>query len=117
MSEEVKALESMIGEEYKYGFTTDVEYEEFPKGISEDIIKELSARKNEPEWMTEFRLNAYRAWKDMEEPTWFNLELHLPSRPPLRHQTQGPPPRRLVRSSLLCSLQHTHLRPLRCPRS
>ena len=49
MSEETKALESMIGEEYKYGFTTDVEYEDFPKGISEDIIRELSARKEEPE--------------------------------------------------------------------
>lgn len=45
MSEEVKALESMIGEEYKYGFTTDVEYEDFPKGISEEIVRELSKEK------------------------------------------------------------------------
>ena len=62
MSEETKALESMIGEEYKYGFTTDVEYEDFPKGISENIIRELSSRKDEPEWMLEFRLgDALRA--------------------------------------------------------
>jgi len=46
---ETKALEEMIGEEYKHGFTTDVEYEDFPKGINEDIIRKLSARKNEPE--------------------------------------------------------------------
>ena len=78
MSEEIKALESMIGEEYKYGFTTDVEYEEFPKGISEDIVREISKRKNEPEWMLEFRLKAYRAWTEMEEPDWFNATYNKP---------------------------------------
>lgn len=78
MSEEVKALESMIGEEYKYGFTTDVEYEDFPKGISEEIVRELSKRKNEPEWMTDFRVKAYHAWKEMEEPTWFNATYKKP---------------------------------------
>jgi len=75
---ETKALESMIGEEYKYGFTTDVEYEEFPKGLNEDIIRELSHRKNEPEWMTEFRLKAYRHWLEMEEPSWFNATYEKP---------------------------------------
>ena len=78
MSEETKALESMIGEEYKYGFTTDVEYEDFPKGISEDIIRELSSRKEEPEWMLEFRLKSYRAWLEMEEPEWFNATYTKP---------------------------------------
>lgn len=75
---ETQALESMIGEEYKYGFSTDIEYEEFPKGINEDIIRELSARKDEPEWMLEFRLKAYRAWSEMEEPEWFNAEYEKP---------------------------------------
>jgi len=75
---ETQALESMIGEEYKYGFSTDIEYEEFPKGINEDIIRELSARKEEPEWMLEFRLKAYRAWTEMEEPDWFNAEYEKP---------------------------------------
>ena len=75
---ETKALESMIGEEYKYGFTTDVEYEDFPKGLNEDIIREISRRKNEPEWMTEFRLKAYRAWTGMEEPDWFNATYKKP---------------------------------------
>lgn len=75
---ETQALESMIGEEYKYGFSTDVEYEEFPTGLNEDIIRELSARKDEPEWMLEFRLKAYRAWTEMEEPDWFNAEYKKP---------------------------------------
>ncbi|MFD2532268.1 Fe-S cluster assembly protein SufB [Gracilimonas halophila] len=75
---EMQALESMIGEDYKYGFSTDIEYEEFPKGINEDIIRELSALKEEPEWMLEFRLKAYRAWTEMEEPDWFNAEYEKP---------------------------------------
>ncbi len=75
---ETKLLESMIGEEYKYGFTTDVEYEEFPKGLNEDIIRKLSAIKEEPEWLLEFRLKAYRNWLTMEEPEWFNAEYEKP---------------------------------------
>ena len=75
---ETKALESMIGEEYKYGFTTDVEYEEFPTGLNEDIVRLISEKKEEPEWMTEFRLKAYRAWTEMEEPDWFNATYESP---------------------------------------
>ena len=75
---ETQALESMVGGEYKYGFTTDVEYEDFPKGISEEIIREISRRKNEPEWVTEFRLEAFEKWKQMEEPDWPNLEYDRP---------------------------------------
>jgi Fe-S cluster assembly protein SufB len=78
LSDGVKELESMIGEEYKYGFTTDVEYEDFPVGISEEIVRELSARKEEPEWMTDFRVKAYHAWKEMEEPSWFNATYNKP---------------------------------------
>jgi Fe-S cluster assembly protein SufB len=75
---ETKALESMIGEEYKYGFTTDVEYEEFPTGLNEDVVRLISEKKDEPEWMTEFRLKAYRAWTEMEEPDWFNATYESP---------------------------------------
>jgi len=75
---ETKALESMIGEDYKYGFTTDVEYEEFPKGINEEIVRLISSKKDEPEWMTEFRLKAYRAWTEMDEPSWFNATYTKP---------------------------------------
>ncbi len=76
---ETQALESMIDEEYKYGFSTDIEYEEFPLGINEDIIRQLSAIKEEPEWMLEFRLKAYRAWREMEEPEWFNATYEKPN--------------------------------------
>ncbi|MDR8391042.1 Fe-S cluster assembly protein SufB [Aliifodinibius sp. S!AR15-10] len=75
---ETEALESMVGGEYKYGFTTDIEYEDFPTGINEDIIREISRRKNEPEWVTEFRLEAFEKWKKMEEPDWANIEYKKP---------------------------------------
>jgi Fe-S cluster assembly protein SufB len=68
----------MISEDHKYGFTTDVEYEEFPKGINEEIVRLISAKKDEPEWMTEFRLKAYRAWTEMDEPSWFNATYTKP---------------------------------------
>ena len=71
-------LHEFIGEEYKYGFTTDVEYDDFPKGLNEDIIRQLSAIKNEPEWMLEFRLKAFRAWSEMDEPEWFNASYVKP---------------------------------------
>lgn len=75
---ETEALESMVGGEYKYGFTTDVEYEDFPTGINEDIIREISRRKDEPEWVLEFRLEAFEKWKQMEEPDWANIEYDKP---------------------------------------
>jgi Fe-S cluster assembly protein SufB len=57
-------------EDYKYGFVTDIEIEDFPKGLSEDIIRLLSSKKNEPEWLLEFRLKGYRQWLKMPHPTW-----------------------------------------------
>lgn len=70
---EFDALDNVVTQPYKYGFTTEVEYEEFPKGLNEDIIRLLSARKNEPEFMLEYRLKAYRTWLTMEEPKWHNV--------------------------------------------
>jgi Fe-S cluster assembly protein SufB len=67
-------LSSYVGQDYKYGFVTDIEYDEFPKGLSEDIIREISRRKEEPEFMLEFRLKAYRHWLTMTEPTWPNVD-------------------------------------------
>jgi Fe-S cluster assembly protein SufB len=60
--------------EYKYGFVTDIEADSLPKGLNEDIIKQLSAKKEEPEFMLEWRLKAYRHWLTMEEPTWPNVK-------------------------------------------
>jgi len=59
---------------YKYGFETEIETEKAPKGLNEDIIRFISAKKGEPEWMLEWRLQAYRLWTKMEEPRWANVE-------------------------------------------
>jgi len=66
-------VEEMAGE-YKYGFTTDVEMEMAPKGLSEEVIRFISAKKDEPEWMLNWRLKAYRAWLKMEEPDWAKVD-------------------------------------------
>jgi Fe-S cluster assembly protein SufB len=65
----MKAEEKMK-EDYKYGFVTDIEAEEFPKGVTEEIVRLLSAKKNEPEWLLEFRLKGLRQWQKMEHPSW-----------------------------------------------
>lgn len=69
-------LEEITSSEYKYGFVTDIEADSAPKGLSEDIVRFISAKKNEPEWMLEYRLKAYRYWLKMEEPTWAHV--HYP---------------------------------------
>jgi len=66
-------LEQVTKREYRYGFVTDVEMETIPKGLSEDIVRMISAKKEEPEWLLEWRLKAYRHWLTMREPRWANL--------------------------------------------
>jgi len=61
-------------DQYKYGFETEIETDKAPKGLNEDIIRLISAKKNEPEWMLEWRLSAYRRWLTLEEPTWARVE-------------------------------------------
>jgi Fe-S cluster assembly protein SufB len=67
-------LEEHISNDYKYGFVTDIEADSAPVGLNEDIIKFISHKKNEPEWMLEFRLKAYRYWLTLEEPTWAHVK-------------------------------------------
>ena len=69
---DAQALEQVksIGEQYKYGFVTDIDIELAPKGLNEDIVRLISEKKEEPEWMLEWRLKAYRHWLTMEEPKW-----------------------------------------------
>lgn len=75
MSEDsTQVLEQFANREYKWGFTTDIESEKIPPGLSEDVIRTISAKKEEPEWMTEFRLKAYRHWLTMKEPHWPNVK-------------------------------------------
>lgn len=64
-----KTVEEVTGE-YKYGFVTDIETEKAPKGLSEEVIRFISAKKKEPEWLLEWRLKAYAKWLKMEEPSW-----------------------------------------------
>ena len=63
-------VEDLAGERYQYGFVTDIEAETAPPGLNEDIIRFISAKKEEPEWLLEWRLKAYRHWLEMEEPEW-----------------------------------------------
>jgi len=62
-----------LGEKYKYGFVTDIEMDRAPKGLSEDTVRFISAKKDEPEWMLDWRLAAYRRWREMTEPNWARL--------------------------------------------
>jgi Fe-S cluster assembly protein SufB len=70
MSTATETIESLVKQDYKYGFYTDVETDSAPPGLSEDTIRLISRRKNEPEWLTDWRLKAFRHWQTMQEPTW-----------------------------------------------
>jgi len=70
VKETIDQVRAIDVDQYKYGFETEIESDRAPKGLSEDIVRFISARKNEPEWMLEWRLDAYRRWLTMDEPTW-----------------------------------------------
>ena len=65
--------------EYEYGFYTDIDSETFPVGLNEDVVKAISKKKNEPKWMTDWRLDAFSTWKAMKEPDWSNLKYNKPN--------------------------------------
>lgn len=75
MTEQDIILEKVTNEEYKYGFVSDIDTELIEKGLSEEVVRIISAKKEEPEWMLEFRLNAYRKWLQMEMPNWAYLKI------------------------------------------
>ena len=78
MSDEQNSVSDLLEDnQYKYGFTTDVESETFAKGLNEDVVRAISKKKNEPEFMLNFRLKAFAKWKTMKEPAWPNV--HYPS--------------------------------------
>ncbi|MFA7389560.1 MAG: Fe-S cluster assembly protein SufB, partial [Proteiniphilum sp.] len=68
-------LNDLTTQEYKFGFTTDVETEVIEKGLNEEVIRLISSKKEEPEWLLEFRLKAYRHWLTMEQPEWAHLKI------------------------------------------
>jgi Fe-S cluster assembly protein SufB len=76
MSGSTKTLQDLTTQDYKYGFTTDIEADTVPKGLSEEVVRTISRKKGEPGFMLEWRLKAYRHWLTMKEPTWANV--HYP---------------------------------------
>jgi Fe-S cluster assembly protein SufB len=81
MSKDNQVLEEFTSKEYEHGWTTNIEADSAPKGLSEDIVRFISAKKNEPEWLLEWRLKAYRQWAKMKEPRWPNVTY-----PPIQYQ-------------------------------
>ncbi|HET7179533.1 MAG TPA: Fe-S cluster assembly protein SufB, partial [Chryseosolibacter sp.] len=81
MSKDNQVLEELTSKEYEHGWTSNIEADSAPKGLNEDIIRFISAKKNEPEWLLEWRLKAYRQWSKMKEPKWPNV-----SYPPIDYQ-------------------------------
>ncbi|MFL2860099.1 MAG: Fe-S cluster assembly protein SufB [Pontiellaceae bacterium] len=79
--EDEKSFDELTDQDYKYGFVTDIESESLPPGLNEDIVLEISRRKEEPEWLTEWRLTAFRAWEKMEAPEWAKVDF-----PPIDYQ-------------------------------
>ena len=74
MSTATETIEQLATREYKYGFYTDVDTDTIPKGLNEDVVRLISEKKGEPEWLLEWRLKAYRLWLTMKEPTWQNVK-------------------------------------------
>ena len=70
-----KIIDDVTGSEYKYGFTTDIDTDIIPRGLSEDVVRLISAKKGEPEWLLDFRLKAYRHWLTMKMPAWAHLDI------------------------------------------
>src|SRR4026209_215733 len=81
MSTATETIEQHANREYKYGFVTDVESETIAKGLNEDVVRLISQKKNEPDWLLDWRLKAYRLWLTMKEPTWQNVKYD-----PIKHQ-------------------------------
>ena len=79
--ETVEQVQAVAKGKYKYGFVTDIEAETAPKGLSEDIVRFISHKKEEPEWLLEWRLKAYRHWLTMPEPEWAHVVF-----PPIDYQ-------------------------------
>ena len=73
MSSAANTIQELANKDYKYGFVTDIEAEAIPRGLNEEIIHIISAKKDEPDFMLEWRLKAYQHWLTMKEPTWPNV--------------------------------------------
>ena len=79
MASNQKQIEEITNKDYEYGFVSNIDVEEFPKGLNEDIVRLISKRKNEPDWLLEFRLKAFRHWQTLKEPEWGHLSFKRPN--------------------------------------
>jgi len=97
MATATETIEELAGKEYKYGFVSDIESETIPIGLNEDIVRLISSKKNEPEWLLEWRLKAYRHWLTMQDPLWHNIQY-----PPIDYQAtyyySAPKPKKVLGS-------------------
>ncbi|MDG2233956.1 MAG: Fe-S cluster assembly protein SufB, partial [Ilumatobacter sp.] len=75
MSESTRTIEELTESDYEFGFSTDLDTDIAPPGLDESIVRLISSKKDEPEWLLEWRLKAYEAWRAMEEPDWAKLEI------------------------------------------
>jgi len=75
---EKELKEELDNKSYEFGFVTDIESEKAPIGLNEDIIKLISSKKNEPQWMLAYRLEAFRVWQKMSEPNWAHVKYKKP---------------------------------------
>jgi Fe-S cluster assembly protein SufB len=92
-----EVIEEKISTEYKYGFATDIDADNAPKGLNEDIIRFISAKKNEPEWMLVYRLEAFRHWLTMEEPDWAHVSYEKPDFQDIIYYS-APKPKKVLKS-------------------
>ena len=92
-----EVLEEKISTEYKYGFVTNIDADNAPKGLNEDIIRFISAKKNEPEWMLAYRLDAFRHWLTMDEPDWAHVSYQKPDFQDIIYYS-APKPKKILKS-------------------
>ncbi|MDR3521924.1 MAG: Fe-S cluster assembly protein SufB, partial [Acidocella sp.] len=97
VTETLETVDALAAQKYKYGFETNIAMDAFPKGLNEDIVRLISAKKDEPEWMLEWRLKAYALWRTMDEPDWARIK-----HPPIDYENlyyyaapSGPSPKSL----------------------
>lgn len=87
--------EELKTKEYEYGFYTDIESETFKKGLNEEVVRAISKKKNEPQWMTDWRLEAFRVWEQMEEPDWANVNYKKPNFQEIAYYSAPKPKKKL----------------------
>ena len=92
-----QTIEELTESDYEFGFSTDLDTDIAPPGLDESIVRLISSKKDEPEWLLEWRLKAYEAWRAMEEPDWAKLEI---ARSTIRHQLLGAPKQKPVLDSM-----------------